>query len=76
MSKYINEEQLKSDTLEMTVADLEDKTEELAGRLFVMQMKLSNGGSYDEVVKFCEVLLQIKAIETFCDEITAREKSL
>lgn len=75
MSKYINEDQLKNDTLEMSVNDLEDKTEELAGRLLVMEMKLSDGGSYEDIIKFCELLLQIKAIETFIDDIKAKENT-
>lgn len=75
MSKYINEEQLKNDTLEIGLNDLEEQTEVLAGRLFILSSKMSEGGSYEDTVKFCEVMLQLKAIETFYDKMRSKEKS-
>ena len=69
MSKYINEEQLKNDTLELSLNDIEEKTEQLAGRLFVLSTKMNDGGSYEDVVKFCETMLELKALEKYIDVV-------
>lgn len=76
MSDYINEEKLKQDTLEIKAEDLEERTEELAGKLMISQLKLSQEAvEYKDVVKFCDTLLQLKAIEEYCDQITNKQEA-
>lgn len=69
MSRYINEELLKEDVLNIELKQVEEEVEDLGAKLMVLGTKLNKDFDYDTVIRFAETQLKLAAIFKYGDEI-------